>query len=61
MEDKKEMMKIGLEQLEETPLFGIGLYNSALLSLYKLGRGTYLHNDYIKQQLYLFFLVLLNY
>lgn len=45
---RRNMIEAGFQQVEQTPLFGIGLYNSALLVLYRLGFATYLHNDYIE-------------
>lgn len=45
---RKDMIVAGLQQFEETPLFGVGLYNSVLADLYRLGHATYLHNDYIE-------------
>ena len=45
---RKNMIEIGLQQFEETPLFGIGLYNSVLACLYRMGYTGYLHNDYVE-------------
>lgn len=45
---RREMIEVGLEQFEETPLFGVGLYNSVLVGLYRMGYAGYLHNDYVE-------------
>lgn len=42
------MIVAGLQQFEETPLLGIGLYNSVLAGLYRIGYAGYLHNDYVE-------------
>lgn len=45
---RRDMIEVGLQQFEETPLFGVGLYNSVLVDLYNLGYAAYLHNDYVE-------------
>ena len=45
---RKRMIEIGIEQFKESPLFGIGLGNAAALSLFKLGKFAYLHNDLVE-------------
>lgn len=42
------LMKIGLEQFKQTPILGIGINNSKLVSLRYVGHAYYLHNNYIE-------------
>lgn len=43
-----DLIKIGWEQFEKTPLLGIGIDNTRFLSLEQLGYDYYLHNNYIE-------------
>ena len=45
---RNRMMMIGWEQFKETPLLGMGMGNPHYLSLAKLGKDAYLHNNFIE-------------
>ena len=42
------LMRIGIEQFKQTPILGIGINNSRLVSLRFVGHAYYLHNNYIE-------------
>lgn len=46
--ERNEMVRIGLEQFQKTPLFGIGMGNSYVLTRRYLGYDTYLHNNFVE-------------
>ena len=45
---RNRMLQIGWEQFKQTPLLGIGMGNTHYIVLEKLGRDTYLHNNFIE-------------
>lgn len=45
---RKRMIETGINQIKETPLFGIGLGNGAALCFFRMGNFAYLHNDFIE-------------
>ena len=48
MQTRMEMISIGWEQFCKTPLWGIGLNNSSVLTGQAIGWAVYLHNNYIE-------------
>lgn len=46
--ERIHMIKIGFEQFLKTPLIGIGIGCSGILTLNEIGFITYLHNNYIE-------------
>lgn len=45
---RQEMITVGLDQFRQTPLLGIGLGASGLLTAARFGDDTYLHNNYVE-------------
>lgn len=45
---RNKMLTIGWEQFKQTPLLGMGMGNPHYLSLAKLGKDAYLHNNFIE-------------
>ncbi|MBQ4153931.1 MAG: O-antigen ligase family protein [Clostridia bacterium] len=46
--DRMIMIKIGLEKFLQDPFKGVGIGNSGYIVMDKMGRNTYLHNNYIE-------------
>ena len=42
------LSKVGLEQFLKSPLIGIGVKNSGVITLQAIGTKTYLHNNYVE-------------
>ena len=45
---RMEMINEGLKQFKQTPLLGIGIGNSLVLTSQQLGETAYLHNNYVE-------------
>lgn len=45
---RQEMVAVGLDQFSSTPLLGIGMGASGLLTAARLNDDTYLHNNYVE-------------
>ena len=48
MYERMKMISLGLDQFLETPLTGLGLNNSSIVTARGLGWSTYLHNNYVE-------------
>lgn len=45
---RQQMIQIGLRQFKKTPVFGIGIGATGVLTSNYLGHNTYLHNNYVE-------------
>lgn len=45
---RQQYIAAGIAQFWKTPLFGIGISNTYILTLAAAGRSTYLHNNYVE-------------
>ena len=45
---RQEFIQIGIRQFKETPIFGIGMGSSYVLTKMYTGHSTYLHNNFVE-------------